>query len=278
MMRFGLLGGMFAGGCALVACQAISGLGGFGLQPGAGGGVSSANGGPSAGGATTTGSSQGGTAQVGPGVTGPTTSVTGPTTDVTGTTTTGTTTTGTTVTSGGIGGSSGTGSVVDCAHFVFLSEAFIYPQTSLAEADVKCANEAAKGPFPLKVKWLAVLSTVAAPAGSRIIPSGDVCMYDGNNYATVATKNFWWSTTHQSPIDHRANGVYDNFPEIVWTGTNPDGSTNGENCKDFSSNDGADKGRMGSSFAANGDWVSTGSFFCNGLHPIYCFSMPMAVK
>ncbi len=268
-------------GCALVACQAISGLGGFGLAEGtdashaAGTGSMAQAGGN--GGASSVASGSGG---LGPTASSVTTLVTAPAS----TSTIGSTVT---VTASSSSSSSGTGGATACENYVFVTNKLFYGNELVAAqgaggglvvndgADAFCGFEAMASPLPSvlnKPKWAAVYATPAVSAKAHVdavlmnSPIGKVCLPDGT---PVALPGKWWTGTHVAGISQFADGSAANF--LVWTGANESGATALDHCLAWTTKSGAKIGVVGGSLDAS-TWANKENRFCDFQLPVYCIS------
>ncbi len=284
-------------GCAVVACQAVSGLSGFGLGssekgpasagPGASGSVASGSGGATASGSKASASTS---------VTSDTTAVSDTSVTTDGITASVDSASSPAVTAGvggaspmassasGVGGLGAGGDInpAGCNQFAFVSTFKVTGKIpTIAFADAGCNNEAktlAPGNPVADGKWRALLST-SAKMGAAVfrIPIGaqGVCLLDGGNKFSVkiADGPQWWTANHLAAIDHTADGK----PVAAtgaWTGTTVTGGV-APNCKDFTSDAQADSGQVGRTDKTDANWVA---FFampsCDNPLPLYCVSVP----
>ena len=284
----GLSSLMLACGCALVACQAISGLGSFGVEQKHGAGpVSGAGAGSSV--ASSVGVAQGGSPSatteesntVGTAETS-SSSVMAATATVATAGAGGATASSSSSTGGGLGfgGAPNSGA---CDQWVYITTKTGSGNiTNVKVADDECNLEAKDGP-PVPVPtgdWRAVLS-VAGKFGSaafRIPAPGKVCLLNDGFSALpsnqiVADTGKWWTSVHQIAVDHDAKGGTV-MAGGVWTGTNPDGTLAASNCKDFTSALMADPGVAGRNDFTDAKWVNNTPVPCNTALPVYCPSLP----
>ena len=136
-----------------------------------------------------------------------------------------------------------------CEHLVFVTAEFWNADLGgLSGADDKCA-EAAEA---LGGTWMAVLSTAAQSAASRIQVQGQVCDLQG---AVIADDEIqWWSASH-----HAAINVTQHAEELpatswrVWTATNPAGEATTNDCTQWTSDGGV--ATVGDAQRSDGWWV-----------------------
>jgi hypothetical protein len=280
-----------ASGCGLVACQAISGLGGFGLSEtgsashAAGTGSMAQGSGSQA--SASTASGMGGSQPAGPSSsTTATDASTGAAPDTTSTTSSSDSATSSAADTSS-SSSSGTGGAAPCDNYVFVSTA-VFRGDQVAGAmgvggdlgmsfpsDQSCFFEATKSVYPAvggKSKWAAVYAIPPASAKQHVeallanSPIGKVCLPDGT---PVAMKGTWWSNVHAGPIDQDVDGNAVN--SLVWTGANPDGSTALAHCLKWTSPSSGDTGVVGDSVDTM-SWANKQNAFCDLQLPVYCLS------
>jgi hypothetical protein len=266
-------------GCALVACQAISGLGGFGIQQDTIGGSGGTSGVTNS---IANGSTHGSNAVATNGAM--SANNVGSTADATVTTAASSTATSTsanmsaasTVGAGGMAASSsasGVGGASGGDHLVFLSQSQ-YSISSLAVADQACQSEATKS--GLTGTWMAVLSgkEKILQAQLRIPLTGDVYLVATNKQkgVLVAKKNDWWTGNHQAAIAVGPSGQGLTIINAkVWSGSTNDGLfVAGGTCNGW-----ADKVGMGQvgEPSSTTNWIDNGTANCGDSHFLYCISV-----
>ncbi len=266
-----------AGGCSLVACQAISGLGGFGVDDaprtaatssaalGSGGAGASASASKGAGGAPSTaiGSANGGSSASQSGGGAPSSS--------------------SSASSSGGGGA--------CAYYVFVSVNDYASGSGVDTLDQACGLEAVNYKLQMQLpgnpKWKAILSTSQAAAKTRIKSDCDVFLAnDGGIVPTsvlVASANQLWQGSLQHAIDHDPNGfVVPGFisegggppmAKVAWTGSTNNGMAAANlHCSDWKQTSG--NGQVSQPLEAGSKWAEAGSVGCGEAHKLYCISQP----
>lgn len=163
-----------------------------------------------------------------------------------------------------------------CAHRIFAtSDKRDGKIGGLSGADQECNQLASRA--GLQGNWKALLSTPSTSAASRLTIDAAVVRVDGTKVADGAST--FWQEDHQAPIeiDEEGNAVTGR----VWTGTNPDGTSDGTNdadsgqfCRSWTNAAPVRLGESGDSTAdSGGRWVlepgSSGSQ-CSEMHRLYC--------
>ncbi|MBL27257.1 MAG: hypothetical protein CMM50_06885 [Rhodospirillaceae bacterium] len=130
---------------------------------------------------------------------------------------------------------------------------------SLANADSICQTNAANLGF--SGTWKAILSDEATNAKDRVTIAYPVIRAEDG--LTVDTANIF-----DGSLD--TNGVTESSStSFVWTGSNPDGTTEaGLTCSSWSSSAGS--GRHGRSNRSDGTWMTEGGTICTGTRSLYC--------
>jgi hypothetical protein len=168
-----------------------------------------------------------------------------------------------------------TGTTV-CVHRVFTTtdEFTSIEVSSFMNASLLCAMEADDA--GLDGDWAAVLSDSEGPAGTHLEICGDVVLAnDGDDVLTdtlVATEEDWWSFQHVHGIDRHADGtVVPDETQFAWTGTNPNGTSDGFDCEGWDSSDPSVSGSVGYTNDIHlGAWSNESPVACNQLHRLYC--------
>ena len=184
-----------------------------------------------------------------------------------------------TTTSGDTSGdtsTSGTTGTPVCVHRVFttIDEFTSIEMSSFMNASLLCAMEAENA--ELDGEWAAVLSDSEGPAGAHLEICGDVVLAnDGDDILTdtlVATEENWWSLQHVHGIDRHADGtMVPNATQFAWTGTNPNGTSDGNDCEGWDDGTAAALGSVGyTNDIGNGGWSNETPVGCNQLHRLYC--------
>ncbi len=261
-------------GSAVVACQAISGLGDFGLdeaQPKGGSGGAT--------GSATVGSGTGGTGKGGASAS---SSASGTTSGTGGMETSASASTATSSSSSSSSASAsssstGQGGGTSCPYYVFLSaNEYQVSAGGVNDFDAHCNTEA--GAAALPGVWKAIVSS-NVPAAMRIDASCDVYLqkdqFNMQPKVADAGKLFMLPLQHaisttaggQPPIDANSIGGGAPVPLQAWTGAHA-GGTLGATCGIWTSTQNA--GTVGSPFAVDSTWLDAGMAPCLQGHHLYC--------
>jgi hypothetical protein len=156
-----------------------------------------------------------------------------------------------------------------CVHTVFVTSGVSTAELGgLDGADARCM-EAAES---LGGDWVAVLSTAAVSAKSRIAVAGTVCNLDG--IPIVHDADQWWTGAHLEPINLTEDYVTLDTSWRVWTGTDVNGEATGGDCGGWSLGGQTAGVTVGSAQATNAEWVQAtpGNIQqCGFFGRLYCF-------
>ena len=168
-----------------------------------------------------------------------------------------------------------------CAHRIFVtSQAYDGALGGLSGADTKCQMAASAA--GLAGTWKALLSTKMQSAKGRLRVAGPVVNLGGRDVANG--KSDLWTTPIKNPVEFDETGA--SVTARVWTGTNPDGSSDhtndtgpGEYCKGWTSNALNHQGEAGSSSRPDSRWLADSRMGadpdCSSTVRLYCIDGQM---
>jgi hypothetical protein len=149
------------------------------------------------------------------------------------------------------------------SHILFVtSTTHVGNLGGLSGADLICSTRAALASLP--GTWKAILSTATVNASSRISISGEI--KNANDEVIAQDGTDLWDGSIDNPVRYDEFGNAQSGP--VWTGTSSAGAGNGSYCGVWGNTAGL--GVVGSSTAANSDWISATTDFCTVVNRIYC--------
>lgn len=163
-------------------------------------------------------------------------------------------------------------------HVFVTSEAYPAALGGIAGADLLCNQRAQAAGLPgLYRAWISDGSTSASehlyhsPVPYRLVGGGTLA----NNYGDLT------SSALDEPIDRDESGqaivVRQGTCEplgAVWTGTFPNGGSDGDDCAGWTSIDPGDDGQVGMLFRNNSPWTTACDVSCDGVARLYCFEQP----
>jgi len=142
---------------------------------------------------------------------------------------------------------------------------------TLEDADIMCEQHAVNLPVGLQMPgrdWKAILSTSAQSAGQRIVQYAPI--YNRPGDLVFALGELFVRTI---PINTIRFNELGNNPggDAIWTGTNTDGTTNGNHCSNWGSTSG--NGAFADSQSTQfGRWIIQESASCSNSKNFYCIS------
>lgn len=155
------------------------------------------------------------------------------------------------------GGSSGGGSGANAFHTLFISHpGNVGSFGGLAQADALCVTAAASGSktSSLTGTWRAILSDETTNAKDRITFVSGAAVKSTNGDTIVASGSDLWTGALLAPPAYNQNGLPENSPNGVWTGSNADGTkSSGETCSSWT---GGGTGTAGDSGSLSGGWLN----------------------
>jgi cysteine-rich repeat protein len=150
----------------------------------------------------------------------------------------------------------------------------------LDQADVKCQSEAENHDLPgTYYAWISV-SPEQCPA-SRFAAHGMRYVLPGNDEPVVAFGTAQLlSNNHERGIDRGPNGATLDVPDdcdpdgLAWTGTNNDGTLNGNTCKGFTTASFGELALAGKVVASGTGWSAGCAVPCSVSLRLYCMQQP----
>jgi len=159
-------------------------------------------------------------------------------------------------------------------HVIFMTSGFFRGNLGgIAGANAICNSYARSSSDLRGGNSKAMLCTTGIDISSNIIGDGGVySMYEYTQSVDSVAK--LWTADSQDLVmefnyDEQSSVVNDTS---VWVGCDSSGIAVGNNCLDWTSNDGGPYGEVGNPASVNGDWLIVTSEDCTTLNPIYCIS------
>lgn len=155
---------------------------------------------------------------------------------------------------------------------VFVTSAAALPAAigGRAGGDTLCTTLAATGtnlPHP-QSGYAAFLSITGGDAIDHIA-EGPYVLVDGSPVVTTKADAFQWGLLHTINLNQAGGDV--GLSAAVYTGTNPDGTSSGSNCTNWTSNGVGVEVSGGSTGSLTDGWVFGNTLTCNSPARIYCF-------
>ena len=142
-------------------------------------------------------------------------------------------------------------------------------QTGFAAGNAICRNLATAAGLPNASTFKAWLSNAATDARDRFAHDGP-WMRVIDRVRVAADLADLTDGILRSPINLTETGVYELFPNYVWTGTAADGTAEADHCNGWTSASTSENGRLGRSSLANEQWTTTSVESCDSEGQLLC--------
>jgi hypothetical protein len=169
---------------------------------------------------------------------------------------------------GGAGDAGGGGGGTTDARVLVTSQAWDGAFGGLDAADALCAAAAAALPDGASATWRAWLSDNSTDAATRVADRSPWFGVDGGLTIAVFDELTDPAVPLTRGINIDENGQFVN--DHAWTGTDADGTGNGNNCDEWMNASG-NPGGIGQTNLFAEAWTNQGNSLCDTSHHMYCF-------
>lgn len=143
----------------------------------------------------------------------------------------------------------------------------------LSGADEKCQLLATQA--GLVKTYRALLSSSSENIKERILITDAIYVVDSeSSYKKVAaSQSDFWNTSNKDLL--HSISYNENITEVIkttWTGTTSSGTSNLNNCQNWTSNDSSGLGDVGDSSKTSTEWIDNNSDSCDTFYPLNCIS------